>query len=172
MRNYTEEKQQNPPDEKQLHQAKREYQQELLRDLFSGRQLKYTLHQAERAIGENSNSLSGNIEADFAQLKAYAESEMIDLVEKFSRQLNNYFQEDKMPEENEALIERLQKASAYFLPKIEEGLIVNLKKLHILTDNQSVEKKIADTIEAIRNCLLYTSPSPRDQRGSRMPSSA
>ena len=27
-------------------------------------------------------------------------------------------------------------------------------------------------IEEIRNCLLYTSPSPRDQRGSRMPSSA
>ena len=24
----------------------------------------------------------------------------------------------------------------------------------------------------IKNCLLYTSPSPRDQRGSRMPSSA
>ena len=24
----------------------------------------------------------------------------------------------------------------------------------------------------INNCLLYTSPSPRDQRGSRMPSSA
>ena len=24
----------------------------------------------------------------------------------------------------------------------------------------------------IRDCLLYTSPSPRDQRGSRMPSSA
>ena len=23
-----------------------------------------------------------------------------------------------------------------------------------------------------KNCLLYTSPSPRDQRGSRMPSSA
>ena len=23
-----------------------------------------------------------------------------------------------------------------------------------------------------RDCLLYTSPSPRDQRGSRMPSSA
>ena len=24
----------------------------------------------------------------------------------------------------------------------------------------------------VNNCLLYTSPSPRDQRGSRMPSSA
>ena len=27
-------------------------------------------------------------------------------------------------------------------------------------------------IKRLYNCLLYTSPSPRDQRGSRMPSSA
>ena len=26
--------------------------------------------------------------------------------------------------------------------------------------------------DALKRCLLYTSPSPRDQRGSRMPSSA
>ena len=33
--------------------------------------------------------------------------------------------------------------------------------------------KIGDDItHNIRTCLLYTSPSPRDQRGSRMPSSA
>ena len=31
-----------------------------------------------------------------------------------------------------------------------------------------IEKNIIKSI----NCLLYTSPSPRDQRGSRMPSSA
>ena len=28
------------------------------------------------------------------------------------------------------------------------------------------------TIDLLLGCLLYTSPSPRDQRGSRMPSSA
>ena len=32
--------------------------------------------------------------------------------------------------------------------------------------------KVLDASEAINICLLYTSPSPRDQRGSRMPSSA
>ena len=31
---------------------------------------------------------------------------------------------------------------------------------------------VADVGEGIDPCLLYTSPSPRDQRGSRMPSSA
>ena len=34
----------------------------------------------------------------------------------------------------------------------------------------SVRAAAAD--EETKNCLLYTSPSPRDQRGSRMPSSA
>ena len=34
-------------------------------------------------------------------------------------------------------------------------------------DGDKTEKKAIDS-----DCLLYTSPSPRDQRGSRMPSSA
>ena len=29
-----------------------------------------------------------------------------------------------------------------------------------------------DLVESVRNCLLYTSPSPRDRTRSRMPSSA
>ena len=32
--------------------------------------------------------------------------------------------------------------------------------------------QMGDYVAAISGCLLYTSPSPRDQRGSRMPSSA
>ena len=31
---------------------------------------------------------------------------------------------------------------------------------------------VTNSIESALGCLLYTSPSPRDQRGSRMPSSA
>ena len=32
--------------------------------------------------------------------------------------------------------------------------------------------KLRSENDQLRTCLLYTSPSPRDQRGSRMPSSA
>ena len=35
-----------------------------------------------------------------------------------------------------------------------------------------IENGAANTLELSLTCLLYTSPSPRDQRGSRMPSSA
>ena len=38
--------------------------------------------------------------------------------------------------------------------------------------DESEPKNISDENKDSNNCLLYTSPSPRDQRGSRMPSSA
>ena len=41
----------------------------------------------------------------------------------------------------------------------------------VITTRKDAEK-IAELIKEPNNCLLYTSPSPRDQRGSRMPSSA
>ena len=37
-------------------------------------------------------------------------------------------------------------------------------------DHQMIKEE--ERVEDPKDCLLYTSPSPRDQRGSRMPSSA
>ena len=42
--------------------------------------------------------------------------------------------------------------------------------------SEALTQDFTATLEAVKDdrsiCLLYTSPSPRDQRGSRMPSSA
>ena len=41
------------------------------------------------------------------------------------------------------------------------------------TIDNDIKHILDDMLETMYNaCLLYTSPSPRDQRGSRMPSSA
>ena len=43
----------------------------------------------------------------------------------------------------------------------------------ITEDMHGMDLKEKEFLKAnLRDCLLYTSPSPRDQRGSRMPSSA
>ena len=39
-------------------------------------------------------------------------------------------------------------------------------------DGVTVQEHAAFAGALVENCLLYTSPSPRDQRGARMPSSA
>ena len=41
-----------------------------------------------------------------------------------------------------------------------------------LPESDSDPQAIEDFVRGLGSCLLYTSPSPRDQRGSRMPSSA
>ena len=48
----------------------------------------------------------------------------------------------------------------------EDEVIVTARK------RQETVQDIPVAITAFTGCLLYTSPSPRDQRGSRMPSSA
>ena len=47
-----------------------------------------------------------------------------------------------------------------------QGELGDIVYIEVETVGESLDK------EAVFGCLLYTSPSPRDQRGSRMPSSA
>ena len=54
------------------------------------------------------------------------------------------------------------------------GFLADEGKDHITTQLAWVDERytLAAAFTQSDNCLLYTSPSPRDQRGSRMPSSA
>ena len=44
--------------------------------------------------------------------------------------------------------------------------------IHLREDRRHINDIDAKKICGLKNCLLYTSPSPRDKRQSRMPSSA
>ena len=61
------------------------------------------------------------------------------------------------------------KHKTLFSPHVDTGdfvIVVNAEKIHVSG------KKNDEKLYYHHTCLLYTSPSPRDQRGSRMPSSA
>ena len=72
-------------------------------------------------------------------------------------------------------------ANRQFEPLLVGDVILNVEVLdkstvvdqRSLVDNEMVKKlKSEHANKNYFTCLLYTSPSPRDQRGSRMPSSA
>ena len=62
------------------------------------------------------------------------------------------------------LVQKALKESSELRQVIKSPLVNSDEKLNILLKLFSKAN--------LNNCLLYTSPSPRDQRGSRMPSSA
>ena len=59
---------------------------------------------------------------------------------------------------------------------IRTGLAMGADRgVHVQSDDDLEPLAIAKILKSVaeaEGCLLYTSPSPRDQRGSRMPSSA
>ena len=57
------------------------------------------------------------------------------------------------------------------IARLREGGQMTIKTLDAALEKLLGLEQDADPEHALR-CLLYTSPSPRDQRGSRMPSSA
>ena len=55
--------------------------------------------------------------------------------------------------------------------------LIKRQKIPLISLTGNPESELAKSADvnldiSVENCLLYTSPSPRDQRGSRMPSSA
>ena len=53
-----------------------------------------------------------------------------------------------------------------------EGLLEDSRTIHTDERREYSDALLNEILNNYQTCLLYTSPSPRDQRGSRMPSSA
>ena len=70
--------------------------------------------------------------------------------------------------------ERVQAYEGVCIARAGEGVQENftVRKISFGEGVERVFQLYSPIIDSIEVCLLYTSPSPRDQRGSRMPSSA
>ena len=80
----------------------------------------------------------------------------------------------KVKKKKKKIITKKKSKIKSFAPKQEKELIYKTKKDWIskaLVNKSQYEKKYKASIKD-NDCLLYTSPSPRDGRISRMPSSA
>ena len=56
------------------------------------------------------------------------------------------------------------------IEKLAQAGLLSEEGLQTVRDNDTLPLSLAN--EMVENCLLYTSPSPRDVEESRMPSSA
>ena len=77
----------------------------------------------------------------------------------------------KEGEEDQVLLGVTGSGKTFTMAKVIEG---TQKPALILAHNKTLAAQLYGEFKSFfpNNCLLYTSPSPRDQRGSRMPSSA
>ena len=153
IQKYTTEAQENQPSSNDLRTAKRQYQQDCLLDLFDFKFIGWQLQQVERGILEHENSLQGQPREAYQSLDEPLTEQVITIAKRFIPQLQNYFSEGPLPEENKALQARIAKASNYFLQPIQH-ILKYLEEFELLTDNKAVEKKITEKLHALRQSLL------------------
>lgn len=146
---YTSENERNAPTENSLADAKKTFQETLLRELFDFTLIKFKYLSLLKSAEENDNTLAGNLAQTLHELKAVAEKEIYAVADKFQQQLNQLLQHPQLPENYEELQERVKKASTYFALKVEQMLLLPLKKMVIETDNKAIRKAVQGAFNAL-----------------------
>lgn len=142
---------QNPPTERQLMEAKTDFQNTLIFELFDFKPLQRRINYCIKLLRENAGIVFGNIHADFNQITTDFKVQILDVNEKFANQLQQLTVLHKNIEGNPILQERIQKACTYYSEKIEAILLPILSGMTFESDNKTVRKYIASAIGKLRD---------------------
>lgn len=160
---------QTPPSTEKLGAAKVLYQQRLLTKCFDFARMRTLLSRLTGVLRTNAGTIKVSGAGDLNEMEAKARAEIFEVSEKFQRQLTGLFTEDKIPEADQALFERVTKAGAYFEEKLDSILGYRLTTLRIDTDNKEIakiakgaldelKKETAVKLAAVRSCEPGFSP--------------
>lgn len=146
VKNYSENIDKNPPDENNLLTSKIAYQQTLIRELFDFKNLKRQADYAMRQLLENESVINASVINVFKTIVQDAEDEVISISNKFRPQIEFYFNQMALPENNAEMQARIQKASAYFQGKLKGKLLQNIQTITIICDNKAIKKTISEAL--------------------------
>ncbi|MDM8159314.1 AAA family ATPase [Labilibaculum sp. K2S] len=143
----------NPPGEENLENSIRKYQFQLLEELFSFHDIYRICNYCNRHLQENRNSIQGNLADKMNAAFPFLGPEILVVGEKFIPSVKRYCADNQNLHENKEAQERISKASAYFVGKLEEHLQSILKDFSFDTDNQSVKKTIEGYLKQLNEKL-------------------
>ncbi|TDE13673.1 helicase [Dyadobacter psychrotolerans] len=154
---YSRDASNNPPDSRQLLDAKFSFQRSLLFELFDFTEIRRAFFNLNRILEENASILNPAILDTARQTKDSFEKEVFNVAEKFRNQLNQLMTDATLPENNETLKERVTKAIGYFSDKIENVLYPEVKGLEIETDNTAIKKTALQALENLQKSVSVKS---------------
>ncbi len=139
---FTDRVEQNHPGEKELLESRRNYQQQLLSELFDFKPILWQIQYLKKLCNEHGSLLLGNLSQQLQTISEPLKTELIGVANKFERQIQQLIRQSEDVEQNEPLQERIKKACAYFLEKLETVLERPLKSTAFETDNAAVRKSL------------------------------
>ncbi|MDR2928148.1 MAG: helix-turn-helix domain-containing protein [Cytophagaceae bacterium] len=147
---FIKESENNTPNHQKILLYRKEYEQELIQELFDFTGIHKNMLWLEKYIDENPNTIFGELAESAEKIIAAFRTDVIDVSGKFQRQLQQLFQHEVSPENNKLLQERVKKGSTYFLESLKKLLTPICVNPNYTTDNKAVKKEIGKQLERIR----------------------
>jgi hypothetical protein len=141
---------QNQPDQKQLAESKKAYQQLLLTELFDFTSLTRGLNYCLKIVNEHHDSILGNLQEMLENALTSIRKDLIEISVKFHPQLTGLLKGEIDAESNILLQERVKKAGEFFSAKLEAALKGIPARFSVETDNKTVRKSVSEALERIR----------------------
>ena len=152
--NFVERVRKNLPSKKRLQTAKAFYQQQLLLECFDFQSLHNRLNYFVRLVKGNAGLVKISGVSDIVRVREMAEKQIFAVGEKFRQQLPTLFVQQRLPESDAYILERIRKASQWFQDKFPLIFDDLLKKLQLETDNKELGKKIGNALNNLKQEIL------------------
>jgi hypothetical protein len=131
----------------ELHQSKKQYQQNLLLSLFDLTAVVKQCGELYKTVRDNAAAFNAELLTWIAEVENKLTS-LQTVADKFKIQLNKFFQSDDLPEQNGQLQQRVSAAADYFIKQLDE-LIVLIKQSPATTDSKQHAKAYNDSLKDI-----------------------
>jgi hypothetical protein len=147
---FIHETEQNQPDQKQLADAKKAYQEFLLLELFDFTPLVRGLYYCMKLLNEHRESIIGNLHEKLENIIGSVKTDLTGVAEKFYPQLRRLLTSQDDTETNIPLQQRIMKACAFFSGKVLNDMNDILAGMTVETDNKVVRKSITEALNRLR----------------------
>lgn len=144
---FTDNIENNQPDQHKLALLKKNYQQQLLTELFDFNPTLRTVHYLMKIWDEHQSQLIGDMGSNLQNMLFPIKEELISISDKFAVQLYHLLNTSTDAETNQPLQERISKASIYFSKKLKDIVENAIENFSFETDNREVRKALNSAIE-------------------------
>jgi hypothetical protein len=151
VRSFSQKVEDNAPTLQQLEMGKRDYQKQLLLELFAFDTIARPLYYCRKLAAEHSDSINEVLRTALLSLINRFKAEVADVSDKFRTQLLALADQPADIEKNEVLQERVRKGSTYFIGKVGEILQQGISRLSVDIDNKAVNKSFTDSIRRVED---------------------
>lgn len=152
VNNFNESVNAGVPCEDHLVPAKIAFQKMQMLELFEFSPIRHSLFRCNKIVEDHYTTVGDHILQSIQSLKKQAEEQIYPVSDTFRRQLTSLLQqEDKYPEENVLVQERISKGAVWFAEKLENLIFNELLKINTGDiDNKAVRSSLSEVVQKLK----------------------